>query len=173
MKNPIKQLRESHNITQQQLATEASTSTLAVLRYEQGLYDEPSQKIVTALAVLTDTPPTTLTQAYHEWRRDLRQENSIYFENPPPLSVRPDEHPFVTFRKTITTRAVGKDSRMAFCILLAIHPSKVSEYEKGMQAHIPRLILDSLIDVGLKPYYIEGLDQLGVVYHDRTFVRST
>ena len=159
--NPIKKLRQEQNLTQKALAEQAGISPTAVLRYEQGLYQEISPKITKALE------DETLPLRYRLWRLKHQQDAERYFKELPQLTIKPGEHPFETFRKTITTRAVGKDSRVSFCILLAIHPSVVAEYEKGKQMHMPGLIREALNTAGVPGLYLNSLDQFGAIYHDR------
>lgn len=171
--NPIKELRKKHNLTQRALAEQAGISPTALLRYEQGLYEEISEKIVDALYGIDDDAALLRVQ-YRWWRQDHQLEAAKYFKPLPHLVVIGDEHPFVTFRRSITTRAVGKDSRISFCILLAIHPSVVLDYEASKQEHMPNLIQVALTAAGVPEHYINSLDQLGGVYYDRrTRVAST
>lgn len=164
--NPIKALRRQHNITQRDLAEQAGISPTALLRYEQGIYENLSDKIAIALERYNDEN-VDLYQAYKEWRFTYQYSASKYVHPLPNLQVHPNEHPFTTWRKTVTTRAVGKDSRISFCILLAVHPSVVLDYEAAKQAHMPNLIAAALQKAGVPDNYISNLDALGKVYYDR------
>lgn len=172
MENPIRSLRRSFNLTQRSLAEQAGISPTAVLRYEQGLYEEVSGKIVTALAEHDPIEAARIPSKYRSWRNAHQVAAHKFFEPLPALAVLSDEHPFVTFRRSITTRAVGKDSRISFCILLAIHPSVVLDYEAGKQEHMPNLIQQALINAGVTSMYVNSLDQLGGVYYDRRITSS-
>lgn len=166
--NPIKRVRTNHNMTQRSLAEQAGISPTAVLRYEQGLYEKLSDKINNVLKELDDTQMSKmLPELYVLWREDVQLHAKPYFIPLPNLAVNLNEHPFTTFRRTVTTRAVGKDSRISFCILLAIHPSVVLDYEAGKQEHMPNLIKEALLVAGVPAEYIHSLDQLGGVYYDR------
>lgn len=165
--NPIKELRRKHNLTQRSLAEQAGISPTAVLRYEQGLYEHVSMKIVNALSEYDELEGVVLPGRYDLWRFKTQRDAAKFFTPLPSLAVNLTEHPFTTFRRTITTRAVGKDSRISFCILLAIHPSVVLDYEAGKQEHMPNLIRNALFNAGLTLQYIDSLSQLGGVYYDR------
>lgn len=170
--NPIKELRTKHNLTQRALAEQAGISPTALLRYEQGLYENVSEKILDVLVDIDDSAlAQNLNALYTIWRNEHREEAAKYFQPLPHLVVIGDEHPFVTFRRTITMRAVGKDSRIAFCILLALHPSVVLDYEANKQAGMPHMIKAALLTAGLTERYINSLDQLGGVYYDRRTTR--
>ena len=164
--NPIKTFRQLHNLTQRSLAEQAGMSPTAVLRYEQGLYQELSEKISGVFTSL-DEEAANLPEAYRTWRKAHQLEAKRYINPLPNLMVISGEHPFTTWRRTVTTRAVGKDSRVSFCILLAIHPGVVLEYEKGKQRHMPHLIKEALINAGASETYVKSLDDLGAIYHDR------
>lgn len=168
--NPIKQARQRFNITQRSLAEQAGISPTAVLRYEQGLYENISGKIFKALLDLdpNDGMLRDLPALYRDWRNIHQSVASGYVHPLPNLQVYPQKHPFITWRETVTRRAVGKDSRISFCILLAIHPSVVLHYEAGKQRHMPKLIQDALINAGVGADYIKSLDDLGAIYYDRT-----
>lgn len=170
MENPIKVLRVKHNMTQAGLAQLAGITPTAVLRYEQGIYENPSESIINAFHTINDNDdddPFVLPYKYHEYRQWKQKAASKYFKQLPQLAVKPNEHPFVTFRKHVTQQAVGKDSRMSFCILLAIHPSVVLDYEKGKQPHIPALIRSALVNAAVGEAYLKGLDELGEFYYER------
>lgn len=160
--NPFKKLREQHNITQETLARVAGVTTQSILRYEQGLYEKPSDKIVNALSSLTGAKPPVLKLKYEIWRRFQQERASPIFVVIRPLQLKPGEHPFITFRTN-----QGYASRMAFCKLLAIHPSVVADYEKGRQKHMPRMIKQALINADCREEILTQLDQFGVIYYDR------
>lgn len=167
--NPIRILRDRFYMTQRSLAEQAGMSPSAILRYEQGLYQEISEKICGVFkekdsldAYINDLPAY-----YRAWRTNYQYKASKYTHPLPNLQVRPNEHPFITWRKTLTTRAVGKDSRISFCILLAVHPSVVLDYENAKQAHMPKLIRDALLNAEVPATHLDNLDQLGVIYYDR------
>lgn len=160
--HPFKALREHHNITQEQLANAAGTTSQSILRYEQGLYEKPSEKIIDALVKLSGVAAPKLLLRYEYWRLAHQERAAPVFAANRPLLVKAGEHPFVTFRSSL-----GYESRMAFCKLLAIHPSVVAEYEKGNQKHIPRMIKNALINGGCRRITVDQLDQFGVIYYER------
>lgn len=183
MESPIKEARLSLGLTQSDLAYLAHMSPQAVMRYEQGLYEAPSMKLVRALAyqltlrtceeTSSSFQPTenthilNLKSAYTTFRLATQASVGRFMRFPPELHLVGDEHPFLTFRKAMTKGAVGKDSRASFCILLALHPAVVAEYDSGRCRTMPALIKRALSNTGLEDDYIKNLDVLGEIWYDR------
>lgn len=166
MENPLKTTRRLYGLTQTEVAELAGIGKNAVMRYEQGLYVEPSMKIINVLAAY-GTPQSDLVEDYKDWR-DYHQKSARRYINPlPNLEVKPNEHPFTTWRKTVTRRAVGKESAMSFCILLAVHNAVVLNYEKAGHKHIPNLLWNALANAGVSEPYLQNLDDLGAIYYER------
>ena len=163
----MKTIRLNAGKTQREVANETNMTTHAVLRYEQHLYESLSPNLATYYANLADTIPVLIQSQYHQERLAIQSDASEYFNSLPPLSIRAGEHPFLTFRKYITTRAVGKDSRMAFCILLALNPAVVYTYDMGKQPTMPSLIREGLLNAGVGEAYLQGLMQLGEIWYER------
>ena len=163
----LKLVRTNANLSQSQIAEMAGITPLAVLRYEQGLLENLSPKLAAVIAELADVPLAVVHDEYEDDRRIQRVSQTNIFRNPPSLELRPDEHPFETFRKLITRRAVGTESRMAFCKLLALHPAVVAEYDKGKCKHMPAMIKEALLAASCPEKFIETLDSYGEIYYDR------
>lgn len=134
-------------------------SSLAVMRYEQGLYLNPSKKLIDYLNVSVG--------AYQNWRTMHQESARIWFKPYPNLSLAFNQHPFVNLRQTISQRAVGSNSQMSFCVLLALHPSTVAEYEKGHLVKLPSAIRVALYNAGVSESQINDLDELGRWYNER------
>lgn len=157
--NPIRQARLDSHLTQKELAQRLGISTLAVIRYEQGLYQNISEKFTAELGVKNDS--------YQAWRTMHQEAAREYMKPFPFVRTIPDgEHPFVQFRKIITQRAVGTSSRMAFCILLALHPATVASYEKCGLRKLPNAISVALYNAGVSLAQINELDTFGQYYYD-------
>lgn len=163
----IKKLRLDRGLTQREVAQHTGMTTHAVLRYEQGLYEHLSPALANYYAELTDDSPENIQLAYLADRHCTQFNASEAFNSLPPLSIRAGGHPFLTFRRYITQRAVGKDSRMAFCILLALNPAVVYTYDMGKQPTMPALIKQGLLNAGVGEAYLQGLMQLGEIWYER------
>ena len=164
----IKKLRLDRGLTQREVAQRTGMTTHAVLRYEQGLYEHLSPNLTAYYATLiVGATPEMIQRTYTQDRILKQQYANEHFNSLPPLSIRAGEHPFLTFRKYITQRAVGKDSRMAFCILLALNPAVVYTYDMGKQPTMPSLIREGLLNAGVGEAYLQGLMQLGEIWYER------
>lgn len=168
----IKRIRTNAGITQKEVARVTGMTSQAVLRYEQGLYEELSPKLLEYYGdISSDDSPNryeNIAAQYQMDRMKIQRDASHAFNSLPPLRMVVGEHPFCTFRKAITSRAVGKDSRMAFCILLALNPAVVYTYDTGKQPTMPSLISQGLRNAGLNGDYLTGLEELGAIYYERS-----
>ena len=183
--NPIKELRNRLDLTQQDLANLAGISQQGVLRYEQSLYEEPSDKLVdtlcTELALRGLSPtndpelgeylgswstPTDLRNSiirrYQENRLQIQQDAAYLFRYSHPVTRFANEHPFETWR----AKVLDSRSRMRFCILLAVHPSVVAEYEKGKRRYIPRSLREAHSNAGVGNNLLTDLDYAGSIFYD-------
>ena len=166
MENPIKRLRRERGLSQKGLADALDMSTHGLLRYEQGLYEHLSPKILEWIGENTNDRAYEEC-AYQEFRKHQQWIASQWVDNLPPIQINAEAHPFVTFREHITTRAVGTKSRIRFCILLAVNPAVVLNYDKGKQGPMPSLIKEALTNAGVDPEYLHRLDVYGQIWHER------
>lgn len=165
--NPLKETRLLAGKTQKQIAHETNMTPHAVLRYEQGLYDALSPKLSLYCSEHLELLPSEVEIQYHEFQLERRRLSGPYFTPWPTLVMSPHEHPFVYFRNVVTLRAVGKKTRIGFCILLALNPAVVLQYEKGRSAHLPLLMSGGLRDAGITAEKIKDLDSYGEIWHER------
>jgi transcriptional regulator with XRE-family HTH domain len=159
LENPLKQLREDLGLTQARLAELAGMTPGAVLKYEQGLYENPSCNLIETLCTLSDYDRHELTYRYGLWRDDkraavgLRSLANIYLG---PLNI----HPMTAYR-----RAVGYETAQSFCIALCIHPSVLAKYEAGKTKTMPKMLETALRAGGLGSPDIRIIQQYGADYH--------
>lgn len=165
MKNPIKEARLRRGISQRELAGLAGMSAQAVMRYEQGLYENLSDKLATATAELDSQPVGEVIRDYALYRDFVQREASLAVV--PPAELRHGEHPFTTFERNLMRSKGKRPSRISFCILLAIHPATVAEYDMGKVKHMPALIERALINAGMHNEDIETLKTFGELYYER------
>jgi DNA-binding XRE family transcriptional regulator len=165
--NPLKQARLASGLTQKNLAIETGMTPHAILRYEQGLYDALSPKLSLYASQHLQILPSEVEQSYHEFQLERRRQSAQYFIPFPHLTLHPHEPPFIYFRNSITTRAVGKKTRIGFCILLAMNPAVVLQYERGLARHLPLLVSGALKDAGVSDGHIKDLDSYGEIWSER------
>lgn len=167
MENIIKTTREQRGITQREVARLAGMSPQGVMRYEQGLYENLSVKLRDAIVELTDWEPYKVDMLYHAFRVDTQIRAGQYLAEPPPIHFTETRTPFLNFREGLTSGAVGTKSRMAFCILLAVHPATVQQYDEGKVKYMPALIKRALINGGLRGDYLKSLCEVGEIWYER------
>lgn len=169
MENPIKSARLARGLSQRGLANLASMSPHALLRYEQGLYEHISPALLETICLQFDLDAATVAHDYNVFRMETQRSAHEWMRDSDltPIQISPDVHPFVSFREGVTLRAVGRTSRIRFCILLAINPAVVLNYDNGRQGPMPTLIREALINAGLKDEYLKKLDIYGQLWHER------
>lgn len=165
--NPIKQARQARGLSQKDLAEHLGVSPHALLRYEQGLYEEISPHILNYVSGLADLPIARIKNDYRIFRLETQQRAKSLFYPLPVVRITPEEHPFTYFRRECMERRTGKDSRIGFCILLAMNPAVVLNYDKGKQGPMPALIKQALKNAEVYDNYIELLDTYGQLWHER------
>ena len=161
----IGRLRREANLTQADLARLAGITRIAVLRYEQGIYSQLSDKLADTLSeVHPDNPdPRTIHSLYAADRKAQRQVARNILGVLPVLrvSTSPCRSPFYNFRVDVMIGSSYEgdlnDSRMAFCNLLGLHPATVVDYERGVTKTMPVGIKEALIEVGFSEEYVADL----------------
>lgn len=163
--NPLRKLRNQLGLTQHDLgqSLDPPITRGAVLRYEQGLYEHPSDRIVAFLAHATGTPQTTIIHDYLAWQRHQRSyyADAFNFALGAVMGHRARwdggaEETFVPYEIFLhaTMSAVGLAySRVGFAKLLAIHPDTVAKFEEGVMTDSFRA---ALLDA-LPPYKVDYL----------------
>ncbi len=165
--NIIKRTRLDLGITQREVAQLAEMSPQAVMRYEQGLYENLSDKLATTIGMLSGTPLIEVNRQYGLDRIATQVAAWKYVAVPPPIHFTETLHPFLNFRQGITTAAVGNRSRMSFCILLACHPATVAEYDSGRVGNMPALIKRALVNADISAEYLKTLCEMGEIWYER------
>lgn len=167
--NPLKEARLELNLTQSQLAGLADITPNALIKYEQGLYPEPSLKIITALVEAADGDllySTRLFNSYYDWRAQKVIAARLFFKQHRVVNgLNPTGglNPFICWR----AHHLHIASRLEFCKLLVLHPAVVQKYEEGQMRHMPDSISNTLLAVGVGKDSIDFLDYLGERYYDR------
>lgn len=167
--NPLKRARLDLNLTQHQLAKQADVTVNALIKYEQGLYPEPSAKIINALFELGYDPyigVDELVRNYSFWRFQKVEAAKFVLRphrNITGLKPSGGVNPFVCWR----VHHLHLSSRLEFCKLLVLHPAVVQKYEEGQMRDLPKSIRETLTTVGIHTDSIDYLELLGRAYYDR------
>lgn len=148
--NVVRDTRTEHNMTQKDLAELASVSALFVLRAEQYLHVELSDKLASALSVITNREPVIFKDNYLKGRAMfLRVNSSMLTENPyyrqrirDALNYAMDyglnsdqslndplKHPFTLFRSYLFQAFDLPLSQIKFSAFTGIHPTVLANLE--------------------------------------------
>lgn len=161
----IRDFRLKLGLTQKELGYRADMTSQAVMRYEQHLYESLSDSLAEALATAGDCPVGEVHRLYNERREEIQIEANL--NSTPPLVLEVGTHPFETFRVGLMRDRGLKESRIAFCILLALHPSVVADYDSGRMKKMPALIRRGLLTGGMPLDKIDLLDTFGEIAYER------
>jgi hypothetical protein len=143
------------------------------LKYEQGLYQEPSKSILNALLQFGYEQDTvinlqTLIRDYHEWRLVHQAAQRWLFAPVRSLSISADQHPLASLRA-----AVGEGyTQQGFAVLLALHPATLFAYERGEAKHMPGVIRDALENAGCRKNIIQEVNNFGALYYDSLHAKN-
>lgn len=157
-------------MTQRQLAEKAEQTVGSIIKHEQGLYDEPSLRIIVSLTsdILKQD---LLIISYKGWIDDKRWNAHLpttaqYYEgNSRPVGTSP----FLHYR----TKFLGCATRMELCKLLALHPSIVAEYEAGRTKNMPESIYKALLRAQVNAPLLRILNDLGKDFYARLLESSS
>lgn len=148
--NVVRDTRTQHNITQKELAELANVSALFVLRAEQYLHVELSDKLADALSVIESRPAIVFKDSYLKGRAMfLRVNSSMLTENPyyrqrirAALNYAMDhglnsdqalkdplKHPFTLFRTYLFQAFDLPVSQIKFSAFTGIHPTVLANLE--------------------------------------------
>lgn len=150
--NPLKRERLLRSLTLEALALKTGVSRMTIIRTEQGLYNVPSDRLLTFLSPDSAVRRTGLQAEYQVWRKGRREAS---------YGVLPDAggfnaieaHPFVAWRESaaLNQNQVAK----AFCI----HRATLYKFES--QPHllndVPEDILEALIQSGYSTVTLQAL----------------
>lgn len=171
--NPLKSTRVFLGLSQAKLATLAKVSPGAILKYEQGLYQEPSLKILRTLRAVGEdldyvVDVKSITDEYHHWRLLHQASQRWLFEDIRTLSFNEHTHPFRTLRNTVGSESNRHGYTLqGFAVLLAIHPSTLQTYDGAKIKWMPSVIRSALLTAGCREQLIKEIDSKGAKYYSK------
>ena len=149
--NPIKELRETLNLSQRELSERLSCSVSTILRTEQGLYNDIPPLLMDWYTEHSDFTATPITD-YRRYQTRQRLRNGVslvpYTEGREGgYFIWEIEYFFIWWRKSN-----GYKERLHFCRAFCYHPSTIIRFEKGVAKNPPKEVLDLFRDwdLGLK-----------------------
>jgi transcriptional regulator with XRE-family HTH domain len=165
MENPLKLRRLNANYTQDQLASLAGVTHDNIIRNEQGLFNKPSPRVLTAITRIdpSNTDRVRILKEYTNWiawrRRQEPVRSFVRRQISFPQAEKLNNHPFLLWRM-----AVYPSSRIEFCKILCLHPATLLKYETVKQRPMPSQIYNALIEAGTDKKFVEKLAKLGSEY---------
>jgi transcriptional regulator with XRE-family HTH domain len=155
--NPLKTIRTNAGISQIGMAHRLGVSRQYVTRIEQGLYAHLPDEVLTEYATLGDRPVAVLQEQYEEviWAKreslvpTCRAVNWSRF-----LEALPENNGLELLRETL-----GFNSRISFCIKLAVHPSTVLLFETDRTKKLPTDVVEALLTAGVPSNVIYAIDE--------------
>lgn len=166
--NPLKKTRIDLGLSQSKLADLCVVTPGAILKYEQGLYQEPSKKILKILAAVGEEQDTIidlqdLTDRYYTWRRVHQASQRWLFEDLRTFRGNDEEHPFRTLRRTVGNSYTVQ----GFAVLLAVHPSTIQDYDSCKVRSMPGIIRSALETAGCRENIIDQINKYGEAHYDK------
>jgi transcriptional regulator with XRE-family HTH domain len=166
--NPLKSTRVFLGLSQAKLAVLAKVSPGAILKYEQGLYQEPSHKILRTLQAVGEdldyiVDLNKITEEYHHWRLLHQASQRWLFEDIRTLAWNENTHPFRILRHTVGSGY----SLQGFAVLLAVHPSTLQTYDNSKIKWMPSVIKSALLTAGCREHLIKEIDSKGARYYGK------
>lgn len=149
----IRRLRKELNLTQSELAREAQTTQLAVLRNEHLNYNTPLPNIATRLSQLSDIPLKHIQTEYHIDVQKRRQWTASMLASISTDLL--DYYCFKTWRIAICKNAGLPTSIIKFSSMVCVNPNTISSFEKRNSANgltkptsIPRSLAVAFREMG-------------------------
>lgn len=155
--NPFKELRESLNLTLEQLARQTALSKQAIIRCEQGTYSQPLPALM-SFAVNRGENENDFTNRYNDFQYRTRYANAYLFGDSLPnrleyrvYSADNLEHPFRTIRGSYNPTEVAK----ALCVPQAT--ITYFERKSKQQKSVPKALIEALLMAGYTNADVSGL----------------
>lgn len=138
MKNPVKEIRQDHKLTQQALASLCGVTAQVIQKVESGAFYDIPINVLKALASLTDRSSLSIADDYQEWAVGELAQVAL-----PPLRGSYDTpESFKEFRETVCSANDIPNTIIAFATLFKIHPFVIEKYEKGRMKDTPRQLIE-------------------------------
>ena len=155
--NPFKELRESLNLTLEELARKTALSKQAIIRCEQGTYSQPLPALM-SFAFNRGENEHDFATRYADFQHRTRHANAYMFGDSLPnrleyrvYSADNLEHPFRTVRGAYNPTEVAK----ALCVPQAT--ITYFERKSKQQKSVPKALIEALLMAGYNNNDVSGL----------------
>lgn len=161
-------VRESAGLSQKYLAELAGMTPIAIHRYEQMVYANPSPTYIAALAESTGYSAAALRDIYYEARKERIATTcrlfKEFFASPAYdfnrlFAYDNGEHPYKRFRYYVLGGVGESLSDMAWCSLTCFHPGQLYRFEQ-VGVNIPKVQREFLESCGVSAKEIKELNAM-------------
>ena len=153
--NPIKVIRENHNLSQKAFASLAGVTENIVVRSELGMFPEMNPSIFSTLKVLEpNKDPLRILDEYELFiLASLANVKMPYYPKKPELDSIDD---MLHFRKALTEANDVSNTNYSMCKLLKVNIYPLDRFLKGRQDEAPSNIYERILRIkGLKKVLTE------------------
>lgn len=159
MEHPLASFRDSHHISQDDLANLAGITRQIITLTEQGVYPEIPPAIIKAIKLEFGPLATRgLNEFHHEWIDWALNQVDIA----PLINIdAPDQLP-VGVRSFVQWRNLISDSVSSFGKTVKIQPVTIRKYESGATHNIPVQLVERLEHWGFSRAYIKAVANLPI-----------
>ena len=163
MEHPLAKFRDSHHLSQDDLANLAGITRQIITLTEQGVYPTIPPAIIKALKYEFGPLATRgLQESHEEWiHRELDAVDVRPLMHIEMNHIEPDRLP-VGVNSFVQWRNLISDSVSAFGKLVKIQPVTIRKYESGATHNLPVQLVDRLKDWGFSEAYIDAVANLPI-----------
>ena len=142
MKNPVKEVREEHNLTQKAFASLAGVTEQVVLRAESGMFGELPPSMVQAVHTLTGEDSDEITASYSRWvEYELSQ---VKLPDGSADKMVLDRSTFIEWMGTVCAMNDTPNTSVGFCKLFKMHPYVIDKWISGRLKSAPIQLIQRL-----------------------------
>ena len=142
MKNPVKEVREEHNLTQKAMASLAGVTEQVVLRAESGMFGELPPSIIQAVRTLTGDDSDEITETYKNWvEYELKQ---VRLPDGSADKMVLDRETFIEWMNTVCAMNDTPSTSVGFCKLFKMHPYVIDKWIGGRLKSAPIQLIQRL-----------------------------
>lgn len=142
MMNPIKKVREEHNLTMKAFASLAGITEQNVVRAEGGMFGSLPPSIIDAVIALTGREYFNVQQEYEEWVEAELKEVKLPYATSDKMIL--DRATFIDWKKAVCILNGMPDTTVGFCKLFKMHPYVIDKWISGKLKSAPLQLVQRL-----------------------------
>jgi DNA-binding XRE family transcriptional regulator len=142
VKNPVKVVREEHNLTQRAFASLAGVTEQVVIRAESGMFGSLPPSIIEAVRTLNEWPSERITLEYESWVTKELSEVELLDPKLDEMILNPKE--FKDWMKAVCALNGVPNTSVGFCKLFKMHPYVIDKWISGRLKSAPIQLIQRL-----------------------------